>query len=338
MNHEDPSELTGLVDTIAPPDQTWGELFVEGDADKIRTHLQDELIGLFQKWSRHLKNYNVILFYVENGISYDDSDEMYRALSAVPSQKKDVLMVLVSTAGVAVPAYQISKLCREWSKDRFIICVPRHAYSAATLICLGADAVHMGPLGNLGPIDPQVYLPEGKWTAGLSHQRSLQTITKWVAENPGSQTMWAQIISRDKDFNLFDIGEYERDVESSVQYAERLLIAGKSSPERAVEIAKHLTYAYKEHGFAIDRDEATGIFGEDSVVRSSKELSFSEEAYNLIVKVDKGLKAIKYDGSNVVHGGVKVVGAVHDSVTIVPPPPWRLKREVGPENEEFDQG
>jgi len=103
MNHEDPSELTGLVDTIAPPDQTWGELFVEGDADKIRTHLQDELIGLFQKWSRHLKNYNVILFYVENGISYDDSDEMYRALSAVPSQKKDVLMVLVSTGGLLYP-------------------------------------------------------------------------------------------------------------------------------------------------------------------------------------------------------------------------------------------
>ena len=334
MNHEDSSELTGLVDTTVPPGRTWSELFVEGDADKIRNHLQDELNGLFKKWSRRLQNYNVILFYNDDGISSDDADDIYRALSAVPSRKKDLLMVLVSGGGSSVPAYQISKLCREWSKDRFIIAVPRHASSAATLICLGADAVHMGPLGYLGPIDPQIYLPEGKWTAGLAHQRSLQTITKWVAENPGSQRMWAEIVSRDRDFNLFDIGEYERDVESSVQYAERLLIAGKSSPERATEIAKHLTYAYKEHIFAIDRDEAKQIFGEDSVVRSSKELLFSEEVYRLIVQVDKGLKAIKHDGNNVVHGGVKVVGAVHESVTVLPPPSWRLKRVAAPENEE----
>ena len=91
-----------------------------------------------------------------------------------------------------------------------------------------------------------------------------------------------------------------------------------------------------QHGFAIDRDEAKQIFGEDSVVRSSKELLFSEEVYRLIVQVDKGLKAIKHDGSNVVHGGVKVVGAVHESVTVLPPPSWRLKRAVGTENEEQD--
>ena len=217
MKLEDSSDHLEPADDTGHPDHTWSELFVEGDADKIRTRLQDDLDGLFKKWSRRLNKYHVILFYVENGISYDDSDAVYRALSLVPSKKKDILLVAVSTGGYPVPAYQISKLCREWAKDKFIISVPRHAYSAATLICLGADAVHMGPLGNLGPVDPQVYLGVGKWTAGLSHQRSLQTINKWVSENPGSQNMWAEIISRDADFNLFDIGEYERDVESSVQ-------------------------------------------------------------------------------------------------------------------------
>lgn len=36
MNHEDSPELAELVDTTAPQGQTWSELFVEGDADKIR--------------------------------------------------------------------------------------------------------------------------------------------------------------------------------------------------------------------------------------------------------------------------------------------------------------
>ena len=177
----------------------------------------------------------------------------------------------------------------------------------------------MGPLGHLGPIDPQWESAQGGPVSGLALQNSLLTITQWVAEYPGSQGMWAEVLLRDKTFDYGDIGEFERITESAAQYAERLLVAGRSAPDRAAKIAKRLVYEYKDHGFAIDRDEARAIFGGDSVVVSSNELSFGEEVYRLISKVDKGLEAINFNGSNTLYGGVKVVGSLHDGVVLAPP-------------------
>ena len=112
------------------------------------------------------------------------------------------------------------------------------------------------------------------------------------------------------------------------------MIAGKSDPDRAAKIAEYLTYEYKNYGFVIDRDEATDIFGADSVVRSSNELAFSEEAYDLIASVDKGLRTIEPDGNNIGYGGVKVVGTVDDIVLLPPPVARRRKKSQDSEHDE----
>lgn len=319
MNSKDSQDASKPVFEAEGSVQTWDETIIEGDADKIRDRLQDELTHLLNEWSHRLHRYTVLVLYNDETIDSEDADRIYEALSGIrQSQRKDVLLVLVSRGGLVVPAYQISKLCREWSKDKFVVGVPRHAKSAATMICLGADAVHMGPLGHLGPIDPQFTDSEGYPVSGLALQASLRMITKWVSEYPGSHEMWAEILMKDKYFDFYDVGALERHVETSVQYGERLLIAGKSNPERAIAIARKLVYEYQDHGFAIDRDETREIFGEDSVVENSNELAFSEEVYRMISQVDKGLRGVEFDGGNVVHGGVAVVGALHDSVTVLP--------------------
>jgi hypothetical protein len=307
--------------------QSWGEVIVEGNADKIKSRLEGELADLVKKWSRRLQGYTLLFFYTDESIGAEDADKIYQALQGIkPSQRKNVLLVLVSNGGYVVPAYQISKLCREWSKDEFIVAAPRHAKSAATLICLGADAVHMGPLSHLGPIDPQI-----KGVSGLAHKASLQAITKWVSDHPGSHELWSEILSKDESFDYFDVGDFDRSVESAVQYGERLLVAGKSDPERAAVISRKLVYEYKDHGFVIDREEAIGIFGEASIIINSNELSFSEEVYNLVSYVDKGLRALEFDGVNVVQGGIKVVGSLRDCVIVLPPSVPRQRRLYFPE-------
>ena len=326
MANNDSKDAFKTTATSASTGPAWAELFAEGDADKILGRLRSELIGLLKKWSRSLQRYNVVFYYQPETMTDDDTDDIYRALKRGPAGEKDVLMLLVSGGGQTQPAYQISKLCRDWAKNRFIVSVPRQAYSAATLLCLGADAVHMGPLGNLGPIDSLYRYTNGQRVSGMAHIHSLQTITRWVTESPASQGFWTEILSKDENFNYFDIGTYEREEEASVQWAERLLIAGKSDPDRAAKIAKYLTYEYKDHGFLIDRDEATDIFGADSVVRSSNELAFGEEAYDLIANVDKGLRAIEPDGDNIGYGGVKVVGTIDDMVLLPPPVTRRRKK------------
>jgi len=85
----------------------------------------------------------------EDSIDSYDLDAIFDALSKLnPDRSKDVLLVLLSRGGSIEPAYQISKLCKSFAKDRFIAVVPRHAKSAATLVSIGADEIHMGRLGS----------------------------------------------------------------------------------------------------------------------------------------------------------------------------------------------
>jgi membrane-bound ClpP family serine protease len=67
--------------------------------------------------------------------------------------------------------------------------VPRQAKSAATLIAIGADEIHMGPLGELGPIDPQLGgLP------ALGVGQALERIASLVERHPGSAEMFARYL------------------------------------------------------------------------------------------------------------------------------------------------
>jgi ribonuclease HIII len=67
-------------------------------------------------------------------------------------------LFLYSTGGVTMAAWGIVNLLREFCKT-FSVIVPFKAYSTATLICLGADEIVMGKLGQLGPVDPSVTMP-----------------------------------------------------------------------------------------------------------------------------------------------------------------------------------
>jgi len=294
--------------------QSWEDLLASGAAGDIRTRLQDELTDIYKKWRRRLRGYSVLILFQHESISGEDADKIYQALEDLnPDRKNNVLLIMVSNGGQITPAYQISKLCREWSKEKFVAVVPREAKSAATLIALGADVVHMGPLGHLGPIDPMY-----NGVAGLAIKESIRTITKLTHEYPGSSEMWAEVLYRDGQYQI--LGHYERTVEASVQYGQRLLISGKSDPERAAKIADHLVYGYKNHGFVIDKEEAREIFGEERVVDSSNELSFGEEIYRLISRVDNGIRTVKDDDNNLLFEGLSVVGSIHDGVTIIPRP------------------
>ena len=300
--------------------ESWEEIIAGGDVGKIQGRLQTELVELLKAWRRRLRGYSVIILYKHAAIDATDTDKLFQALKVIdPNKRNNVLLIIESGGGDPRSGYQISKLCREWSADKFIVAVPRHAKSAATLIALGADQVHMGPLGELGPVDPQF-----RGVSGLAIQDSIATITQCVNDNPGESgaKMWAEYLR--SQFKFDQLGRNQRATESLVQYAERLLVAGKSDRPRANEIANRLVHDYKDHGFVIDSEEAIRIFGEASVVVSSNELSFSEEVYRLIRNVEIGLReAHSYSDELGIFDnapGVKAIGALDDCVSVIP---WR---------------
>jgi len=189
-----------------------------------------------------------------------------------PMGEKDVLLFLLSPGGSIEPAYQISKLCKTAAKNRFVVCIPRQAKSAATLIALGADEIHMGLLGHLGPIDPQV---AGLPALGVS--QALETLATLVQKYPGSAPMFSKYLQG--VVRIEQIGYYDRICASAVQYAERLLASKEKLPKAPSEIARELVHEYKDHGFVIDLEEAIEHLGSDWIHLATAEVSAGERLY-----------------------------------------------------------
>lgn len=266
--------------TVAPPTpDPVGELFAllgegphAGNVSEARAQAASRSLQKIVADHEVVSEYNVLILHDEGSLVRSDADRIYRAIRDF-KDKRDILLVLYSPGGEVEPAYLISQLCREWAKDRFIVAVPRRAKSAATLICCGADEIHMGPMSELGPIDPQI----GDHPA-LGLGNALRHIAAIVSDHPGAATMFAEYMA--KSVRAIDLGYYERVVESAAQYAERLLESRQTTlPRSAGDVAKTLVYEYKDHGFVIDRREARRILGEDAIVSETKEYQLANAIY-----------------------------------------------------------
>jgi ClpP class serine protease len=64
-------------------------------------------------------------------------------------------LYLYSIGGALEAPWQIISTIRQFCKKLNIL-IPYKAYSAATLVAIGADKILMGRKGELGPIDPQM--------------------------------------------------------------------------------------------------------------------------------------------------------------------------------------
>lgn len=74
-------------------------------------------------------------------------------LEKPPVERIDLF--LVSNGGASTVPWRLVALLREFCKKLGVL-VPYRAYSAATMLAIGADEIVMHPFGELGPIDPTV--------------------------------------------------------------------------------------------------------------------------------------------------------------------------------------
>ncbi len=224
---------------------------------------------------RHnVENYFWIFLYDENrSISTIHSNKIYNCVKNITGQ--DIAMLLDSPGGSIEPAYLISKTCKRRSKSKFIVSIPRKAKSAATLISLGANEIHMGMMSELGPIDPQI----GDFPA-LSMSNALEKIAEMASKYPKASDMFAQYLNA--NLNLRVLGYFERINESAIQYAERLLKDSDINSDKSIpEISNHLVNHYKDHSFVIDFEEAKSILGSNLVKEETKEYLFTNDVYQM---------------------------------------------------------
>ena len=228
-----------------------------------------------------LNKYFVAFLWTQGSISDYHLGRIYQHLKSgnVQDKEKGILLVINSPGGAIGPAFQISKICNKYKGEKkFIVAIPRQAKSAATLISVGANEIHMGDLGQLGPIDPQ--LPNGMPVIGVHD--ALIALAEIVTKHPEAVTLFARFL--EKKMNLEILGWLTRIPQSASQYAQKLLKINYGQYETKIQdIAKVLVEGYKHHGFVIDADEAETIFGVDIskklIKKNSGEIKAVESLY-----------------------------------------------------------
>jgi hypothetical protein len=256
----------------APPPVDFFALDPGSNDEQIQSAVARRIARVVEQ-AESVSGYNVVVLYDGSSIARSDANRIYRSLASV-DRARPTLLVLKSPGGDIAAAYFIGKLCREHTTGLFEVAVPREAKSAATLICCGADVIHMGSLSELGPIDPQF----GGMPA-LAVKHSLEHLAEIASRHPGAKEMISDYLSKSLPVNI--VGYFERAAGSAAQYAERLL-SNRRTPLGALanaEIARRLVYEYKDHGFAIDAREAATIFGDAMVKTNTPQYDVANRIY-----------------------------------------------------------
>lgn len=278
------SKTTSTTELNKPNLDTW-----EGRVDLLRKiqrpeELSKYLISHIEKLisDSGLTQEMIFLYDPDSEIRDWTGDKIYNSLSNL--ERKELILFIHNSGGAIEPAYFISKACKELSK-KFQVVIPRKAKSAATLLSLGADEIHMGLMSQLGPIDPQVNgLP------ALAVNNTIMNLAKMCEEYPQSSDMFAKYLSL--TLSPVHLGYLDRIAESAVQYAERLLEGKKlPSPPDGIPVWKKLVYEYKDHGFVIDKNEATKLLG-DMIKVDSKELILAEQIYKFLEEIHLLLRVL----------------------------------------------
>lgn len=180
--------------------------------------------------------------------------------------KGHAIDVLVhSYGGDPLAAWRIMSTLRE-SYEKVSVLVPFSAFSAATLLALGADEIVMHPFAALGPIDPQIQARTPKGEIQFAYE-DVGAFLKFVKEHVGLTEQAFLTPIMDKLFSMAEpltIGAAQRASDLSSEIGERMLrmhMKKEKDLGRAKEIARNLNRSFLNHGDAVSRKRAKDEVG-----------------------------------------------------------------------------
>jgi len=136
-------------------------------------------------------------------------------------------LIVNSPGGDILAAERVVNVCRTYSGGDFEVIVPGKAKSAATMICLGAKRILLSDTSELGPIDPQVLLPQedGRFAfvSAWSIIESYRELLKQAVQCEGRIEPFLQQLER---YDARLIKEWERDRALTGDIAVQLLKTG----------------------------------------------------------------------------------------------------------------
>jgi len=217
----------------------------------------EERVCLIERLEQ-LRDSKVLVYFSYTPLDDNILVPLYKQLKEIGHTKK-IDLVLHSYGGAVDTPYKVVTLIREFC-DEFAVIVPFVAKSAASMLVLGADEVVMGPISELGPIDPLVKHPVYQDTLvpvqAIWH--CLDYLQRSIINSPDPEVASFIVTPLLNKLDPWLIGDYEKTIKASRQYAEALLSRYmlKDELDRVQNVSKALTEGYFSHGYPIGRREA----------------------------------------------------------------------------------
>ena len=180
--------------------------------------------------------------------------------------KNGVDLFIHSNGGSGTVPWRVVSLIRQYTEN-FAVLVPHHAFSAATLIALGADEIVMHKMGCLGPIDPSVanaFNPQNPQNPGQLVPISVEDVTaffKLVKDEVGithEDELVQAFIAMTNKVHPLALGNVQRSHNQSRLMASKLLKLhmDETLEHEIVQLIDTLKSNLFFHGHPINREEA----------------------------------------------------------------------------------
>ncbi len=224
---------------------------------------------------QELRDSNVLVYFTgdrqptQAAIAEDAVRPLYDhllALAEITPKKGRIDLFLYSRGGdVSVP-WRIVSMIREFC-DEFCVLIPYKAYSATTMISMGADQIVMGKKAELGPIDPTLVRSIVGEAAVPPTEISVEDMFSYISfmrekVNISDQAALAQVMSQLADhLTPLTLGRVNRQYSHIRLVARKLLTSHNQKMEESKigTIVDALTEKMYSHGHAIGRTEAAEV-------------------------------------------------------------------------------
>lgn len=248
---------------------------------------------------------------LEVQMAMDAVPRIYEHLKGIktPRDKTRIDIFIHSNGGDGIVPWRIVTLAREFCFELNVL-VPHRAFSAATLLALGADHVVMHPMGILGPTDPTVFGPFNPPNPQNAQQLlgiSVEDVSSYIGlvkEDVGirheDELVQAFRVLAEKVHPLA-LGNVKRSTSQSRMMGAKLLKQrGTNDPmadHDVAEIVDKLTSRLYYHGHPISRTEAREELGlkfvNDAQPAEADAMWALYEAYNAEMRLDEEFQFIQ---------------------------------------------
>ncbi len=217
---------------------------------KLIAQLEDECDGTF------------LSYWTSYGGSVCDSDVvgLHEILQSIGARERVVVFVK-SDGGSGLAALRIVHLLRHYASHVRVL-VPLACASAATMVALGADEIHMGPLAYLTAVDTSLThdlspIDSYNRRVSVSQDELTRTIKLWQREAQGDESNPYQALYQ--HVHPLVIGAVDRSSSLSIKVCTDILSHHMSDRAQAEKISHHLNNDYPAHDYPIMLEEARRI-------------------------------------------------------------------------------